>query len=298
MGTPSYATTILKALMEAEDIDVVGLVTQPDKPVGRKQVLTPPDTKRYLLETEAEIDICQPKTLRSEESQAWIRAKNPDFIVVAAFGQILPKEVLDIAPCINLHASILPKYRGASPIQSAILAGEKYSGVTSMLMDVGLDTGDMLGFSILGIGGMDAATLFEKLSVMAADLACRTLRNFYRIQPIPQLDCESSYAKKITKEDGLVTCKDAATVWAKYLAFIFWPGIYLQSGLKLKKIALVEQEARHNVCEILAVEEACIVVGCGKGTIRVYTVQSPSKKAMGAVDYIRGKRIGVGDILA
>ncbi len=298
MGTPSYATTILKALLVAEDVEVVALITQPDKPVGRKQVLTPPDTKRYLLEAGEAIDIFQPKTLRSQESTDYIRAKRPDFIVVAAFGQILPKGILEIAPCINLHASLLPKYRGASPIQSAILAQEKYSGVTSMLMDVGLDTGDMLGFSVVQIEGMDAATLFEKLSELAATLTLKTLRGFDQIQPIAQLDCDSSYARKITKEDGLVTCEDASEVWAKYLAFIFWPGIYLSSGLKLKKIALVEREKEHEAGKIVAVDDESIVVGCRRGSIRIYTVQPPSKKAMGAVDYIRGKRIGIGDTLA
>ncbi len=298
MGTPSYATTILKRLLEAKDIEVVSLITQPDKPAGRKQVLTPPNTKRYLIEKEIETDIYQPDTLRSQESIAYIRAKEPDFIVVAAFGQILPKEILEIAPCINLHASLLPKYRGASPIQSAILEEEKYSGVTSMLMDAGLDTGDMLGFSVLNIEGMDAVALFEKLSEQAAALTLKTLRDFDRIEPLPQHDCDSSYAGKITKEDGLVTFKDAESVQAKYLAFIFWPGIYLESGLKLKKIALEERGGEHRQGEILRIDEESILVGCSRGSLRIFTLQPPSKKAMGAVDYIRGKRISVGDILA
>ncbi len=298
MGTPSYATEILKKLLHEEAFDVVSLITQPDKPVGRKQVLTPPDTKKYCLENGVDIDIFQPKTLRDAESIDYIKSHRPDFIVVAAFGQILPETVLEIAPCINLHASLLPKYRGASPIQAAILAQEKFSGVTSMLMDVGLDTGDMLGFAVTEITGMDATALFEKLSLMAADLCVDTLKNFQQIKPLKQYGCESSYAKKITKADGLVDCKDAQTVYAKYLAFIFWPGIYLESGLKLKKIALHEDDTLHETGEILEVGEDHIVVGCKRGSLKVFRVQPPSKKEMGIIDYIRGKRLGVGDCLA
>ncbi|RUM66375.1 MAG: methionyl-tRNA formyltransferase [Sulfurospirillum sp.] len=297
MGTPSYATEILKKLLHEEDFEVVSLITQPDKPVGRKQILTPPDTKKYCLEKGVDIDIFQPKTLRDAESIRYIESHRPDFIVVAAFGQILPEEVLKIAPCINLHASILPKYRGASPIQAAILARERFSGVTSMLMDKGLDTGDMLGFALTGIIGMDAVALFEKLSHMAADLCVDTLKNFESIVPLKQYHCDSSYAPKITKADGLVDCEDAETVYAKYLAFIFWPGIYLQSGLKLKKIALHESEGVHQSGEILEIGEGYVVVGCKRGALKVFRVQPPSKKEMEIIDYIRGKRLGVGDRL-
>jgi len=298
MGTPSYATEILKKLLDEEGMDVVALVTQPDKPVGRKQVLTPPDTKRYCLEHDVQIDIFQPKTLRNEESIQKVQSYQPDFIVVAAFGQILPKEILDIAPCINLHASILPKYRGASPIQSAILDQEHYSGVTSMLMDVGLDTGDMLGFSIVDICGKNAIELFTLFSEMAADLCVKTLRNFENIVPLKQLDCESSYAKKITKADGLVDFNDARQVYAKYLAFIFWPGIYLESGLKLKEVKLHDVNMQYHEGEILDIASEYIVVGCTQGSVEIYRVQPPSKKEMSVIDYIRGKRLKVGDRLS
>lgn len=298
MGTPSYATEILKALVEAPDIEVTGLVTQPDKPVGRKQQLMPPDTKRYLQAHAPGVAIFQPKSLKSEESVAWITEQNPDFIVVAAFGQILPRAVLEIAPCINLHASLLPRYRGASPIQAAILSGDRYSGVTAMAMDEGLDTGDMLAFSVTEIVDKDAVTLFDELSHMAAALTLRTLRLYTRIAPIPQLGCDSSYAGKITKKDGEVACEDAGSVWRKYLAFIFWPGIYLPEGLKLKKIALMTEEGVHAPFTILSIEEDHIVLGCGRGALRVYRVQPPSKKEMDILSYIRGKRLKVGDTLS
>jgi methionyl-tRNA formyltransferase len=295
MGTPDYATEILKKILDDASFKVVGLVTQPDKPVGRKQILTPPHTKRFLLENGLDIDIFQPKTLRDPQSIDYIRAKEPDFIVVAAFGQILPKAVLEIAPCINLHASILPKYRGASPIQAAILNRDTYSGVTAMLMDEGLDTGDMLGFSICNIVDMNAMELFEKLSHMAADLTLRTLHAYDTILPLPQLACESTYAPKIRKEDGLVDFEDAGRIYAKYLAFIYWPGVYLASGLKLKKLKLLEEKSKNEAGMIREVASDHIVVGCSRGSLAIYRVQPASKKEMSAIDYIRGKRLGVGD---
>ncbi len=298
MGTPSYATVILKALIEQEDIEVVSLITQSDKPVGRKQILTPPDTKRYILHEDLKVDIFQPLTLRDEESIAYIKSKKPDFIVVAAYGQILPKEVLCIAPCINLHASLLPKYRGASPIQSAILDQNHYSGVTAMEMDVGLDTGDILGYSVLDIRDKDAICLFEDLSHLAAQLCIKTLQNFTKIQPIPQISADSSYAKKISKSDGEVCFDDASKVYAKYLAFIFWPGIFTKSGLKLKKISLYSTEGEHKEGEIIKILDDTILVSCIKGVLEIAQVQPPSKKAMGVVDYIRGKRLGIGDTLS
>ncbi len=298
MGTPSYATEILKALLKAPDMEVVLLVTQPDKPVGRKQILTPPDTKKYLLETGSQIDIYQPQTLRDEKVVTKIVSYAPDFIVVAAYGQILPESVLAIAPCINLHASLLPKYRGASPIQAAILAGDRYSGVTAMRMDKGLDTGDMLGFSVVDIREMDASRLFAKLSEEAAKLCVETLRRFDMIEPLPQNGCDSSYAPKITKADGLVDFDDAVKLDAKYRAFIFWPGVYLQSGLKLKSLRLVVKEGNYPEGEILEIADDHIIVGCRRGKVAIDMVQPPSKKEMSVIDYIHGKRLDVGDTLS
>ncbi len=298
MGTPSYATEILKTLIHEQDMEVVGLVTQPDKPVGRKQILTPPDTKKYLLDHSIDMEVYQPITLKSEESIDKIKAFDADFIVVAAFGQILPKAILDIAPCINLHASILPAYRGASPIQDAIKNQEKYSGVTSMLMDVGLDTGDILGFSFLNIEKLNAIELFEQLSMHAAKLTIDTLKNFEQIQPIAQSGSEASYAKKISKEDGLLDLIDAKSCEAKFRAFIFWPGVFLKSGLKLKVLSVEDDNSPNSVGKILNIEDDSIVLGCNTGSLRVTRVQPPSKKEMSVIDYIRGKRLGVGDNLS
>lgn len=298
MGTPSYATEILKTLIKDEDIKVVGLVTQPDKPVGRKQILTPPDTKKYLLENNLDIEVYQPRTLKNEDALIKIKSFDADFIVVAAYGQILPKSILDIAPCINLHASILPAYRGASPIQDAIINQEVYSGVTAMLMDVGLDTGDILGFSFLNIEKLNAIELFDKLSTHASTLTIDTLKNFHTLKPIVQSGSEASYAKKISKEDGLLDLLDAKKCEARYRAFIFWPGVFLASGLKLKEIEVEDAQSLNTPCEILSIEDDGVILGCNVGSLRVKRVQPPSKKEMLVIDYIRGKRLGVGDNLS
>jgi methionyl-tRNA formyltransferase len=298
MGTPSYATEILKALVEDSETEVVGLVTQPDKPVGRKQILTPPDTKKYLLEKELDIEVYQPQNLKNEEAVSKIESFKADFIVVAAFGQILPKAVLDLAPCINLHASILPAYRGASPIQDAILNQERYSGVTAMLMDIGLDTGDILGFSYLNIEKLNAVELFEDLSKLAASLTLKTVKNFSHLMPLAQNSSQKSYAKKISKEDGLLDLKDAKSCEAKYRAFIFWPGVFLESGLKLKELNLQETSATYECGKILEIDKEGIVLACEVGSLKVTRVQPPSKKEMSVIDYIRGKRLEVGDTLS
>ncbi len=296
MGTPSYATAILKALLEDERFELVGLVTQPDKPVGRKQILTPPDTKAFLLQHYPQIPIFQPTTLKDEEAVSTISEFKPDFIVVAAYGMILPRAILDIATCINLHASLLPKYRGASPIQEAILNGDRYSGVTAMLMEEGLDSGDILAFSTIDITGMDAPTLFDKLSDLAASLTLEVLDRFNQINPLKQSG-DVSYCKKIKKSDAKVAFDDAKRLFWRYLAFLFWPVVYLESGLKLREMELIDEVSSNHAGEILEIVDDGVVVGCKKGAIKLKRVQAPSKKEIDAISYIRGKRLEVGDII-
>jgi len=297
MGTPDYATTILKELLSREWIDVVAVFTQEDKPVGRKQIITPPDVKKYLIENDYDIKIFQPKRLRDEENKNIIQKLNPDYIVVAAYGQILPKSILDIAPCINLHASVLPRYRGASPIQDAIKNADLYSGVTAMLMDEGLDTGDILGISYLYIKDLTAPEVFEKLSFLASTLTVDVLERFENIAPLKQNKLLATHCKKIKKEDGLVEFVDAKELYQRYLAYFYWPNIFLNSGLKLKKVELESENGSYKMGEILDIKEDFIVVGCKKGAVRIYSVQPASKKQMSVVDYLRGKRLSVGDTL-
>ncbi len=298
MGTPDYATTIFKELLSS-DYEVVGLFTQPDKPVGRKQLLTPPHIKQYCLDENLTIPIFQPLKLRgNEEAKNQIEDLKPDFIIVAAYGQILPKEILDIAPCINLHASLLPKYRGASPIQETLLNDDNYTGVTSMLMEEGLDSGDMLGFGYLKITPtMEVSEAFEELSQIAAELTITTLDNFENIKPIKQNESEVSFCKKIKKEDGLVEFIDARKLYQKYKAYSFWPGIFLESELKIKDIELNDIYSINVVGEILEIKDDYIIVGCQKGSLKIKTIQAPSKKAITSVDYVRGQRLVLTNIL-
>ncbi|WP_419769315.1 MAG: methionyl-tRNA formyltransferase [Candidatus Marinarcus sp.] len=298
MGTPDYATTIFKAILKSE-FEMVGLFTQPDKPVGRKQILTAPHIKQFCTDNNLNLPIYQPEKLRNnEDAKLQIEALKPDFIVVAAYGQILPKEILDIAPCINLHASLLPKYRGASPIQESLLNGDEYTGVTSMLMEEGLDSGDILGLKYFKIPQtMEVAELFSELSLMAAKLTIETLHYFEKIDPKVQNETNVSYCKKIKKEHGEVSFDNAEVLYKKYKAYSYWPGVYLKSGLKLKNISLVEKDSQNNAGEIVAIEEDGIIVACQKGSLKIATLQAPSKKEVSAIDYIRGQRISLLNLL-
>jgi len=296
MGTPDYATKILKELLTCEDIEVPLLVTQPDKPVGRKQVLTPPHIKNYILKNNLHVEVYQPKTLKTIDVYEKINSFKPDFIVVAAYGQILSREVLDIAPCINLHASLLPQYRGASPIQSSLLNKDEFAGVTSMLMEEGLDTGDILGFSYFKLDEhIRVDKLFEELSFMAAKLTIKTVKNFDNLEPIKQKSSDTSYAKKIKKLDGLVSFErdSASEIYTKFRAYTPWPGLFLDSGLKLKDIEPIKGTGKPNT--IIAIEDKSIVVTCREGALRLSVIQPASKKEMNVVDYVRGRRLEVGN---
>ncbi|MFY9078887.1 methionyl-tRNA formyltransferase [Aliarcobacter cryaerophilus] len=299
MGTPSYATEILKELLNNKNYEVIGIFTQEDKPVGRKQLLTPPHIKQYCLENNINIPILQPKKLK-DNLVAYISIKElePDFIVVAAYGQILPKEILNLAPCINLHASILPNYRGASPIQEGILNDDEYLGVTSMLMEEGLDCGDILGYSYLkNEKNMLVSEAFTKLSDLAAKLTITTLDNYDKLKPIKQNDSSASFCKKIKKEDGEVDFNCAKKLFSKYKAYSFWPGIFLKSELKLKDIEFIENSSQNIAGEILEIAKDYIVVGCNQGRLKIRTLQAPSKNSINSVEYIKGKRLTIGDIL-
>ena len=298
MGTPDYATKIFQKLLESS-YEIVALFTQPDKPVGRKQIITPPHIKQFCLDENLELPIFQPEKLRgNEEAKKQIEDLKPDFIIVAAYGQILPKEILDIAPCINLHASLLPKYRGASPIQEALLNDDDFTGVTSMLMEEGLDSGDILALQYLKITPtMEVSEAFAKLSEIAAKLTITTLDNYEKIKPLKQNDAQVSFCKKIKKEYGEVDFSSAKKLHLKYKAYSYWPGIFLSSGLKLKDIELQEISSSNKEGEILEIDEDFVRIACKKGSIKVKTLQAPSKKAVRASDYVRGQRLSIGDFI-
>ncbi|WP_457744729.1 methionyl-tRNA formyltransferase [Sulfurimonas sp.] len=298
MGTPDYATKILERLINTNDINVVAVYTQPDKLVGRKKIMTPPSVK--ILANENNITVFQPNRLRDIETINELLKIDCDYIVVAAYGQILPKEILQHASCINLHASILPQYRGASPIQQTLLNGDKQTGVTAILMEEGLDSGDILKISSIDVNDTEMVeTLFDRLTAVATDLTIDVLENFNSFKPIKQDVNLVTHCKKITKQDGKVSFVDAQTLYNKYRAFTPWPGIYLESGLKLKKIALEEREKIYKEAgKIVIIDKDSIVVTCAKGSIRIYKVQPQSKKEMDVLSYINGKRFSLENTLS
>ena len=297
MGTPDYAESILKTLITKEDIEVVAVYTQPDKPVGRKKIMTPPVVKTLSIENN--IIVYQPSRLRDEEIVKQLLAIECDYIVVAAYGQILPQEILDHAPCINLHASILPQYRGASPIQQTLLNDDKQTGVTAMLMDIGLDTGNILKIQTVDVNKNEMVqNLFDKLTLIACDLTVDVLRDFKKIISQKQDETLSTHCKKIIKSDGEVEFKNAKELYNKYRAFTPWPGVYLQSGLKLKNIMLEEDNSKSSMGIILKIEEKSILIGCEKGSLRIFNVQVPSKKEVDIISYINGKRLSIDDHLS
>lgn len=291
MGTPDYALTILKALAKSE-FEVVAVYTQPDKPVGRKKIMTPPIVKSYALEKN--IPVFQPTNLKDSTVKEQILYLKPDFIIVAAYGQILPKSILDIAYPINLHASILPKFRGASPIQEAILRGESLSGVTAMKMGEGLDDGDMLGFSFVDIRDKTADEVFKALGKVAANLTLKILNYLIQISPITQFNALSSKCGKVKKSDGVVKFKDdIIEVEQKFRAYTPWPGIFLEDGTKI--LSAKRADILGNFGEILEIKDDSFTVGFNGGGLEIYEIQEVSKKPLKAKEYINGKRLKLGD---
>ncbi|MDD5158408.1 MAG: methionyl-tRNA formyltransferase [Sulfuricurvum sp.] len=296
MGTPDYASSILEALITADDIEVVSVYTQPDKPVGRKAVLTPPIVK--VVAEKANIPVLQPVRLRDESVVNEVLSTPCDMIIVAAYGQILPKAILEHAPCVNLHASILPHYRGASPIQQSLLNNDTQSGVTAMWMDEGLDTGAIIKIEMLPIGADEmVSSLYERLTDTAVNLTLDVIRNWDRRSAVEQKDADSTSCTKITKLDGLIDFSDARSIYNRYRAFTPWPGIYLDSGLKIKEMRLEESESCGVAGTIIQIDKESIVVQCTKGSLRIIRVQAPSKQETLVVDYLNGKRIGCGHTL-
>lgn len=296
MGTPHYATTIFKALVEAHDINICALFTQPDRKVGRGQILSSPHIKQFAQDNNLKLDILQPESIKDNDTAEYIAALKPDFIIVAAYGKILPENILQIAPCINLHASLLPKYRGASPIQQAILNSDEYSGVTAMKMAKGLDTGEMLGFSYVKIKDLNSDTLFELLSKKAANLTLKIIRSYENILHVKQNNALSSKTSKITKENGEINfylaCKELKQ---KLLAFTSWPGVFLPNGLKLKSFECEKENHNNNIGIITQINQKDVVVTCADGYVKLLRVAAPSKQETDASSYVNGKRIKVGD---
>ena len=308
MGTPDFALFSLKALVEAGE-DVVGVVTQTDKPKGRGYTLTPPPVKVYAMEQG--IPVYQPKTLRTEEFAALLAEIDPELIVVVAFGKILPVNVLEYPKygCINVHGSLLPEYRGAAPMQRAIIDGKKETGVTTMYMADGIDTGDMLLKERVAIEENDNfETVHDKLGACGASLLLRTLEELKQgtLTPIPQDDSLSTYASKIEKEDCLLDfSRNAKALHDRIRGLSPFPlaFTYMPDGKMLKIVASeVEKGMSHDPAvdagRVLAAAKGKILVSCGEGTVLSLLAALPEgKKKMSASDLINGRRIKEGDLL-
>lgn len=295
MGTPHFARFVLEGLYN--EFEIIGLFTQPDKKVGRNQELNFPSTKEFLLEMDSKIPIFQPQKWTQEDIES-IKMLSPDVIVVVAYGKILPKEVLSLSRCINVHASILPKYRGASPIAEMILNDENIFGVSIMDMAEGLDNGDILGISAFKREEYDNVFhLSQKLSKMGLELLINILKNLKNITPLKQNNIDSSYCKKISKEDGLIDFIDAKKIYLKSLAYYNWPGIFLENGLKLFEVELIEEKGSYQKGQILSISKDGIIIGCAKGSLKIKKLQASGKQRIDSKSYIVGKRLQEGDIL-
>jgi methionyl-tRNA formyltransferase len=292
MGSPDFALPTLKAL--AEQYDIVGVVTQPDRGSGRGRELKAPPVKTLALELG--IPAMQPEKLRLPEAMDQLRAWSPDLIVVAAFGQLLKKDVLELPRfgCINVHASLLPRWRGAAPINAAVLHGDDKTGVTIMQMDVGLDTGPMLSQRSIRLTREDTAgSVFEKLSRLGADLLIETLPDYLsgKLTPTPQPEEGVTYAPMLKKEEGqLDFTHDAHELERRVRAFNPWPGAFMEFDGTLLKVHRARVEAGDASVGQRLIYQNQPAVGVSGGILILEEVQPAGKKSMSGKAFLAGAR--------
>jgi methionyl-tRNA formyltransferase len=292
IGTGDIGVPTLHALLNSTEHELVGIVTGPDKPVGREQRIEASPIKQECAGTN--MSILQPARIKDPQAIQQIRALNADVIVVMAYGQILPREVLEIPPlaCLNLHASLLPRWRGAAPIQAAIASGDRETGVTVMFMDEGLDTGDILLQCKIDISPNDTGgSLHDRL----AQVAPQALLDALRVLPtekaprVPQDNGRATHAPKLTRENGRIDWNEPAEVIERKIrAYNPWPGAFMKienRNLKIFSAALVDLSGRPG--EILK-SESELIVAAGKGALSLKEVQLEGKKRMGASEFLRG----------
>jgi methionyl-tRNA formyltransferase len=302
MGTPSFAVPCLQALVG--HYEIVAVVTQPDRPARRGRRIVASAVKKAALAYD--LPLMQPESLRQEEVIAEIRELQPQVIVVAAYGQILRPQVLSIPPSgvINVHPSLLPKYRGASPIAGALLAGEEKTGVTIMLMDERMDTGPILAQISIKIRPEDTTgSLVERLARMGADLLLETLPRWLegQIKPRPQDNARATYTKPIAKKDGLIDWSlPAVEIWGRVRAFDLWPGAHTWWRGKLFKVLasrpLPEWAGKGKPGQVLDLS-AGVAVATGQGALLLQEVQLAGRRAIGIQDFVRGQRDFIGSLL-
>lgn len=302
MGTPDFAAASLQALID-EKMDVVGAVSQPDKPKGRGHKLQPTDVK--VAAEAAGIKVYQPETLKGGALQPVLDELEPDLIVVAAYGKILPEYIINYPKygCINVHASLLPKYRGAAPIQWAIINGDEVTGVTTMQMDKGLDTGDMLLKAETKIGEYETSEeLFDRLAKIGGELLVKTIEGLEKgeITPEPQNHAEHTYAPMISRETGKIDWTKTSREICKLICGMnSWPlayTLYKGEQLKIAEAVIAEGSGRHG--EILSLDKGKgLKIATGDGAIYIKTAQFAGSKRMNVEDYARGHEIEIGTIL-
>lgn len=304
MGTPDFAVMCLESLINAGH-EIISVITTPDKPRGRGHKMCPTPVGEYAQNKG--IEVFKPLNLKKESFEEFLNKKNPDLIVVVAYGKILPPYVLSYPKygCVNVHASLLPKYRGAAPIQRSIIDGEKVTGVTTMYMAQGLDTGDMLLKSEVEITPEDNfETLHDKLAIAGADLIVKTVIELEKgtINPVPQNDALSNYAKMITKETALIDWSKNANdihnqvrgLYPIPKAFTFYQG----KQLKICRTLITDDKTTKNAGCIISADKNSFSVACGEGTVlKVLEIQAEGKKQMNVSDYLRGNTIDAGVIL-
>ena len=305
MGTPEFSVPSLEHLI-LNQYQVVAVYTQPDKLAGRGRFLASSPVKKTALA--GKLPVVQPISLKGAEVVEQLAGLHPEVIVVAAFGQILPQSVLDIPSygCINIHPSLLPRFRGASPGAAAILAGDEFTGVSIMLMDQGLDTGPILARAQIPISPQDTTgSLMDRLSLIAAQLLLEVLPRWVKgeLTPQPQHEAEATYSAPISKEEGEIDWHlPAVDIWRRVRAFQPWPGCFTRwRGRQLKIIEAVPLpgEKALEVGRVIAMEgmEAVFGIGTGDGLLGVLTVQVEGKRAMSAAEFLRGQRQFIGALL-
>lgn len=303
MGTPDFAVPCLEKLVNSNH-QVCAVFTQPDKPVGRKQILTAPPVKQFTLE-KTDIPVYQPSTLKDGEALEIINNYNPDVIVVVAYGKILPKSILASAKygCVNVHASLLPKYRGAAPIQWSILNGDSETGVTIMQMDEGLDTGDMLMVESTTIDINETSEqLFDRLSIIGADLltACLDKLELGEISPVKQKENGTCYAEKITKAHSKIDwSKSALQIHNQVRGLQTWPcasTTIFGKAVKIHKTILSNKTA--DIYGSVVDNKNVLTVCCGDGKcVDILEIQPEGKKKMDTKSFLLGNSVELGTIL-
>lgn len=305
MGTPDFAVPALAALVDA-GYEVAGVVTQPDKPKGRGKTLVPTPVKEEALKHR--IPVYQPKKVREPEFVETLKEIGPDIIIVAAFGQIIPKEILDMPEfgCINIHASLLPKYRGAAPIQQAVINGDEEAGITIMKMGTGLDTGDMISqASVLLTKDETGGSLFDRLADLGAELLVKTLPSIFDrtavYEPQPE-ESPTPYAGMITKQMGLLDFHKSAEELERLIRGMDpWPSAYTFLNGKSLKVwkAAVEQNVsgQEEPGTVTGTDKEGIHVSCGQGSLILKEIQLEGKKRMDAAAFLRGYPVETGTML-